>query len=640
VPPAEPARPGALEAVRALAGLVALLLLGACATYALALMFSWFAPWDDQGFLMLTVRHLLHGARLYDDVPVPYGPVYYLERWLVHGALGVPLTHDAVRLVAALHWLAAATASALLAAAVTRGGGFPVAAFALALVASAIHLRVVANEPGHPQELAALVVNVSLLAVAVCGQARNRLRLAILGAACAVLVLTKINLGALYGLAVVAALLVDVPRGGAARVLRPALVVAMTAFPLILMREHLTGLWVQVFLALWLPGLLPSLALALRGAVPGILSGRDVVAFLLGAGGVGCVGFLFVVLAGSSVSGALRGFAIDPLAFTTSAPFYLPVSAGALAQATLSAATALAVTFLGERVTRWLLPAAKLWFGGLTLAAATGDAFVMRGPGLPMVSALPWAWLVLVPPERATRRSSDVLPRRLCALVACLMALQLYPVAGSQVAFATAALVPAAMICLSDALEVLVSTLSSAARRLASAGLTGAAILGALLLVVPPAMRASARYWQQTPLDLPGTRWLRIPDDEVAFYRCLARNLHELSDTFVFLNGSNSFYFWAEREPASPITIGHFWGLLNPTQHRRLLDDCAAHERFVFVNTPLFVPSGATGREPLLQYVARSFRPLTRVGPYTIMVRAERRDAAVEPCPGIATGSP
>src|SRR5262249_59012405 len=52
---------------------------------------------DDKGYLMLGVRHLLDGHRLYDDIPVFYGPLYYLVSWLLHGPLGVPLTHDAVR---------------------------------------------------------------------------------------------------------------------------------------------------------------------------------------------------------------------------------------------------------------------------------------------------------------------------------------------------------------------------------------------------------------------------------------------------------------------------------------------------------------------------------------------------------------
>jgi len=619
--------------VRLLTGLAALVLVGACAAYALAEMFSFFADYDDQGFLMLTVRHMLRGARLYDDVPVPYGPVYYLERWLLHGALSVPLTHDAVRLVSALHWIGAALAAGFLAAAMTRGGGFPAAACALTLAASVLHLRAVANEPGHPQELAVLVVNVSLLAVAACGRARNRLRLGILGAASAGLALTKINLGAMYGLAVLGGLLLDVPRGRAAGLFRVVLVVAMAAFPVVVVSQHLDETWVQTLLALLLVGLLPGIALALRSAVPGHFARRELFAFLLGAGAIAGSGVLFIVFAGSSVSGAVRGFVIHPLAYSTMAIVPLPVSAVDCSYAVLSSATALAILIGRERVTRWLVPPAKLWFAAVTLAATPGWLSETHRPSPMLVSvALPWTWLVLVPPEGATGVQWDVLPRRLCALVACFMVLQMYPLAGSQISFGTATFIPVAMVCFSDALEALVTRLAPVRQALTRSRVTVVAVLGALVLIVPPSVRASLEYRRLTPLDLPGTRWLRLDADQVTVYRCLARNLHDLSDTFLFLNGSNSFYFWAKREPASLITVGHFWGLLTPDQQQRLLDDYKACERFVFVDAPMLFETGTTGREPLVRYIRGSFHPVAQLGPYTIMVPADRADAAAVPC--------
>src|SRR5215468_9417164 len=100
------------RARRALFAAVVVGAMVASGVYVLATSFSLLATYDDEGFFMMTVQHLLHGARLYDDVPVLYGPVYYLERWLLHGAIGLPLTHDVVRLISAGHWLAAAIANA------------------------------------------------------------------------------------------------------------------------------------------------------------------------------------------------------------------------------------------------------------------------------------------------------------------------------------------------------------------------------------------------------------------------------------------------------------------------------------------------------------------------------------------------
>jgi len=55
------------------------LLAGLGAAVAYLQEFSVIGPFsDDQGYMMLSVRHLLDGHRLYDDVRVFYGPLYYL----------------------------------------------------------------------------------------------------------------------------------------------------------------------------------------------------------------------------------------------------------------------------------------------------------------------------------------------------------------------------------------------------------------------------------------------------------------------------------------------------------------------------------------------------------------------------------
>src|SRR5436309_9843839 len=94
--------------VTRLEGRAAVLALVAATAAALAdaytFTFSQFVPYDDEGYFAVTVQHLLDGHRLYDDVPVPYGPFFYLSRWLIYGTLRVPLVTDAVRLTTICHW--------------------------------------------------------------------------------------------------------------------------------------------------------------------------------------------------------------------------------------------------------------------------------------------------------------------------------------------------------------------------------------------------------------------------------------------------------------------------------------------------------------------------------------------------------
>src|SRR5437867_1953958 len=135
----------------------------AALAYAYTFTFSQFVPYDDEGYFTVTVQHLLDGHRLYDDVPLRYGPFFYLSRWLIYGTLRVPLVTDAIRLITIAHWLVCA---ALLAAVTYRlshrrhGRWWPTT---ITFVAMTLQLSTAAREPGHPQEVAALLIAIECL---------------------------------------------------------------------------------------------------------------------------------------------------------------------------------------------------------------------------------------------------------------------------------------------------------------------------------------------------------------------------------------------------------------------------------------------------------------------------------------------
>src|SRR6201988_618468 len=68
-------------------------------------MFTGFQIWDDEGALMITVKQYLGGMKLYNQISVPYGPVYYFYNWAFRTLSGTPLTHDVVRMSSLLPWL-------------------------------------------------------------------------------------------------------------------------------------------------------------------------------------------------------------------------------------------------------------------------------------------------------------------------------------------------------------------------------------------------------------------------------------------------------------------------------------------------------------------------------------------------------
>jgi hypothetical protein len=107
-----------------------------------------FAPYDDEGYIMMTVRSFCEGHRLYGDIHTQYGPSFYLLSDAIHGWLGIPLTHDAVRLKTVLLW----SLSSLFCYMTLRQLDVEsLVAFFFACLFH-FHMDKLALEPGHPQE--------------------------------------------------------------------------------------------------------------------------------------------------------------------------------------------------------------------------------------------------------------------------------------------------------------------------------------------------------------------------------------------------------------------------------------------------------------------------------------------------------
>src|SRR6188508_2796963 len=119
-------------------------------------MFRQFQGYDDEGYLMVAVQDLLDGRRMYDQVVMVYGPGYFLYRWLLHGLLGLSVTNDVVRCITLATWIACAIAYGAVAYRVVKRSSHAVPLAVLGMAAVVLHLRVLAHEPGHPQEFATL----------------------------------------------------------------------------------------------------------------------------------------------------------------------------------------------------------------------------------------------------------------------------------------------------------------------------------------------------------------------------------------------------------------------------------------------------------------------------------------------------
>ena len=199
-------------------------------------MFTGFSSWDDEGALMVTVKQYLGGMKLYNQISVPYGPVYYFYNHALRTLSGTPLTHDVVRVSSLIPWLLTAFVSAWIGFRFTGS----------LILSSATHLLVFLtlssffqNEPGHPQELCILLLVCLVAAGIIASTPRwSLLGMIFLGALPAALMLVKVNIGTFAFLATSLTILAHSPKTKSSRLAVSAIGAACVFLPAILMKAH------------------------------------------------------------------------------------------------------------------------------------------------------------------------------------------------------------------------------------------------------------------------------------------------------------------------------------------------------------------------------------------------------------------
>src|ERR1700733_901641 len=134
--------------------------------YAGVWAFSGFERYDDEGVVMLFVQHLLSGHAIYDRINCLYGPFYLFLRWVVFGVLEVPLGNDALRIESLVTWLLTTLLLAMTASRLAGRLASRVGLTALVWILSVCQLFVLSREPGHPQEVVALLLAAALYVAA------------------------------------------------------------------------------------------------------------------------------------------------------------------------------------------------------------------------------------------------------------------------------------------------------------------------------------------------------------------------------------------------------------------------------------------------------------------------------------------
>ena len=177
------------------------------------------------------------GATLYDEMYTEYGPFYYVAHSAVFKSVGWDGTHDQLRLVSVVMWGLVAIAWALC----VWIWRHSVAWSLTAMMTTVVVLRALKWEPGHPQILILLLYGFVFMATSLYTKKSGSAMFAVLGAACAALLLTKINIGLFVCVPLAVAFTASLAPERRPRGLRAAVSALCIALPAVLMHRQFTA---------------------------------------------------------------------------------------------------------------------------------------------------------------------------------------------------------------------------------------------------------------------------------------------------------------------------------------------------------------------------------------------------------------
>jgi hypothetical protein len=610
-------------------------------------IFSEFAPYDDEGTLLVTLKAFVHGDALYREIWSVYGPFYYELFGGFFKLFGISVTTDASRTIVLVIWVGA---SLLFGVAAQRLTG-RLSLGLTTMIAAFSSLAVLANEPMHPQGLCVLILAFFALA-AVSGLGR---RIGWSGAACGVLlaalVLTKVNLGIFATAATVVAIAVSVEPIYRRPWLRWLLIAAFLAMPLVVLDRDLDLAWVRELILLeMLAGI--AVLVASRTIRPvrqkdGDENLRWMFAAVLGFVGALVAIIVIVLITGPSLSDVYQGVVKDALGIRDVLTSQFSFPAGAALDWAIAAVGAAAIA-TSVRLARHDA-AHVVWTGllralaGLTILCSVAHIvpFGLNPPATdPVVVPMLLVWVAAIPPIGVVETPYKRFLRVLLPLVAVAETLQVYPVPGSQVGIASVFFVMVGALCLADGWADLRSWSEARGGSILRNFSTSVAVVAIALpaafglnAIVLPGMSGAVTYHQLTKLKLPGAELMHLGTAQIEEYEGMVELLHKNHcSTFVGWPTVNSLYLWSGLEAPRPtIPNGWFYAMTESQQKMAVKELRASPRPCAIVNEELagfYLKGEAPPSTPLVHYVKKNFEPTEIIGPFEFEVPKPSATAA------------
>jgi hypothetical protein len=593
-------------------------------------MFTGFATYDDEGYMLTALKGYVNHGHLYDDVFTQYGPFYY-EAWGgLFSLFGIAVDHDAGRTVTMVTWI---VSSLVIGLSIWRLAGSLLLGLATqALVFAA--LGVLANEPMHPGGIICLLLAAIVAVSCFVADRLSPLPMALLGAALAALVLVKINVG-FFAVASVALLCaVSYPSLFERRWPRIAIEAGFVVLPVILLASKFGEGWPRRY-AVHVAVAALALVVVLRARQSARRAGEELGWLVGGFVVLAIVSLLTIIATGTSLHGMVEGVVRQPLRQADAFRIPLQLDSRLYGFDVVALGGALAFWYVGRGRGEDSNPAWIAMTSLFSIAVGLVMALSVIGKGLPFdAGALPgyqfsmlgFCWVALIGSER---RPGVSFPLLLLPLLAVPQALHAYPVAGSQTLWATFLLIPVGAVCVGNGVRGLLAVLPAASERRALA-VAAACLFGVVgYLVFNSAIREplqAARYGYDNgvSLGLPGAEEIRIGKAEAGLYQRITAAVDRNCAATIMLPGMDSFYLWSEEEPPTGSNATAWTTLFDDSRQRQVIAEIEPIESICQLrNEPIAAGwgNGTIPTGPLVRYLDRGFRPIAKFDDYELLKR-------------------
>lgn len=617
-----------MRGARRLPAVLFLLLLAALGY---GMLWTTFMVYDDEGYVLYSLRTFHEVGGLYEKVFSQYGPFFFLwNRGLAF--LGFDFSNTGARVVTLAYWLIATTACGALVMRATRSA----VAMIAAMGAVFLHLWSMASEPSHPGGFICAIV---ALVAWIGGQdtiAAHR-RALVIGAAGAALVLTKINVG-IFLLAGATTWWAISSAPCSTDRWRTGAVAAVVALPLLVMHQLLAQQWV-IFFAIITGTAAAGVVLATpRPSRPVPLSALGVG---IGAGVViVIVTLVFVRATGTSWSGLVDGVILGPLRHPGAYSAPVRWRPGAALVAVISLA---AILWVQRR------PAARRFGLVASVRSLVAAIYLLCWSSiLPLdlhaftmsygLAALPWFVLPIGEDDAQAGLRSWL------GLLTATQALHAFPVAGSQISWGTFLWLPLAAIAAHDAWRVASERAGRTARLLLQWGAPACVLAVVVGHTVRFGSLIAARFQNSDALALPGASAIYLPPNFSSTLRVLSLNASVHADVLFSIPGMLSFHGWTGVPPPTTLNATHWFTLLQPDQQEEIRERLAPSPRACLIVQrevyEFLVRTKVATESPLMRWLHENFERVLELDTYEFWVRRDRAVALLGTAQVRATDQP